>query len=500
MTGAAVGRLIDNVGALVLRQASTWSLTFVLILYLPRYLGDTRFGMVTFATAMMPLLLVVTNLGVGTFLVKRIAVEPAHWSSLLWNAIALRLVGTALVLAFLLPVVLLFFEGDLQGLLLITGATLTVMSIAKTLEFTIQGLEKMRWLAFAEIANKGIVAAVGIALLVSGYGVLTFGAVLLVGAIAQLVVNLVPLVSLGLRPPSLRFNEVWLLLLGGLPFFFAGVVNNLYTLTDVAMLQALVAQEVVGWYGAAMQLYATLNFFPLILTTAMLPVMSRLYAESSPQFVPMASRATGFAFMLSLPIGVGLAVSSHALIGLLGYPGDFDNSVPILIILSLTLIPAGQLMMLYMVVTAMDRQREWLRLIATSLAIGIVLNLISIPVTQSLFGNGGIGAAAATLAAETIQLGLALRLMPEGLHNRRLAMQSARAIFAVAVMATIVIGLQVFLGAPIYLFVPVGAATYGVTLLVTGAISIRELRRLLQDWLSSRSVSSRHATAVAITE
>jgi O-antigen/teichoic acid export membrane protein len=502
MTGTSVGRLIDNVGALVLRQASTWSLTFVLILYLPRYLGDSGFGMVTFATALIPLLLVVTNLGVGTYLVKRIAVESEHWSDLFWNAIALRLMGTLLVLLFMLPVIRVFFEGDLRGLLLLTAVTLAVLSLVRTQEYAIQGLEKMRWLAFAEIANKGIVAAVGIALLVSGYGVVTFGAVVLLGAIAQLLVNMLPLVSFGLRRPTLRFSEAKALLLGGLPFFFAGAITNLYTLLDVATLQALVTQEVVGWYGAAMQLYATLNFFPLILSTAMLPLMSRLYAERSPQFIPMAARASAYTLMLSLPVGVGLAVSSHALIGLLGYPEAFDNSVPVLIILSLTLIPAGQLMMLYMVVTAMDRQREWVRLIAVALAIGLVLNVVLIPITQHFWGNGGIGAAIATLAAEAAQLGLAVRLMPEGLHNRTLALQSAQAVGAVVVMAVVVVGLQVLLGAPILVFVPVGAATYGIALLVTGAVSVADLRRLSQDWLSSRSVSSRidSATAVAITE
>jgi hypothetical protein len=60
----------------------------------------------------------------------------------------------------------------------------------------------------------------------------------------------------------------------------------------------------------------------------------------------------------------------------------------------------------------------------------------------------------------------------------------------------------VIFDAPIFVFVPVGAATYGIALLVTGAASIADLRRLSQDWLSSRSVSSRidSATAVAITE
>ena len=66
MSNGGIGRIIDNVGALILRQLATWTLTTVLILFLPRYLGDDGFGQVTFATALVTMLLVVTNLGVGT--------------------------------------------------------------------------------------------------------------------------------------------------------------------------------------------------------------------------------------------------------------------------------------------------------------------------------------------------------------------------------------------------------------------------------------------------
>ncbi len=496
-----VGRLIDNVGALALRQASTWTLTFILILYLPRYLGDTGFGMVTFATALVPLLLLVTDVGVGTFLVKRVAMQPEQWSELFWNAVALRLLGTLAVVAVMLPVVRVFFHGDLQGLLFLSAATLGVLSLVKTQEFAIQGLEKMRWLAFAEIANKAVVAAVGIALLVSGYGVVTYGAVVLLGALVQMTVNMAPLLRLGLRAPAWHTGVMRFLVIGGLPFFFAGAITNLYTLLDVATLQVMVAQEVVGWYGAAMQLYTTLNFFPLILTTAMLPLMSRLYAERSPQFIPMASRATGFAFMLALPIGVGLAVSSDAVIGLLGYPDPFAHSVPVLIILSLTLIPVSQLMMLYMVITAMDRQREWVRLIVISLVVGLVLNVILIPITQASLGNGGIGASIATLTSESVQLVFALRLVPAGLHDRRLVVQYARSGVAVAVMAGVVLALQWVVGAPIFVFVPLGALTYGVGLLLTGAINITEMKSLTHDWHSSRGGTRLDPAAhIAITK
>jgi O-antigen/teichoic acid export membrane protein len=175
----------------------------------------------------------------------------------------------------------------------------------------------------------------------------------------------------------------------------------------------------------------------------------------------------------------------------------------VLIILSLTLIPSGQLMVLYMVITAMDRQADWVRLIAVALAFGIGLNLVLIPIFQHLTGNGGIGAAVASLAAEATQLVLATRLMPRGLYNRELRLQSQRAIVAVGVMAAMVVGLQVIFDASIFVFVPVGAVTYAAALLASGAVSVTDLQRLSQDWLSSRSGAPARrdaGPAIAFTE
>jgi O-antigen/teichoic acid export membrane protein len=258
----------------------------------------------------------------------------------------------------------------------------------------------------------------------------------------------------------------------------------------------------VGWYGAALQLHATLNFFPLILSTAMLPLMSRLFAERSTRFLPMASKATAYTLMLSLPIGVGLAVSAGAVIDLLGYPEAFDNSVPVLVILALSVIPAGQLMVLYMIVTAMNRQGEWVRLIAASIVVGLVLNLLLIPLAHHFTGNGGIGAAVASLSAETAQLAMAVRLMPEGLYQRENVIHSMKAAGAVIVMGAAVVGLQSFADAPFYVFVPAGAALYAAALLASRAVRISDLHSLADDWRSSRGNTGRAEpmTAVAVSD
>ena len=144
------------------------------------------------------------------------------------------------------------------------------------------------------------------------------------------------------------------------------------------------------------------------------------------------------------------------LIGLLGYPGEFDNSVPVLVIMAATLPLTGVLMVANTIVVAMDKQGSWVRIMAFALALNVVLNVGFIALFERTAGNGGIGVAAASLIAESVQLGLSLKLLPEGLFGRELLPQTARALAATAVMAGLVVAGQAF-GLNLLLTVALGA-------------------------------------------
>src|SRR5258708_3023833 len=153
MSATSLGRLVDNIGALLLRQLTTWGLTTALVIFLPRYLADEGLGKTTFAAETLAALLVVTNLGTTTFIAKRISIRRDEFADLFWNASLIRVVLGGAILAVMLPLLpLLGIEPQMRDLLYVTGVTLIVASLQRGAEATIQGLEKMRWLSFAEIA------------------------------------------------------------------------------------------------------------------------------------------------------------------------------------------------------------------------------------------------------------------------------------------------------------------------------------------------------------
>jgi O-antigen/teichoic acid export membrane protein len=180
---------------------------------------------------------------------------------------------------------------------------------------------------------------------------------------------------------------------------------------------------------------------------------------------------------------------AHTVIRVLGYPDAFNQSVPVLVVLAVTLPVSGALMIMGMIVVAMDHQAQWVKLMAVSLLVGFALNFALILGFERWSNNGAIGAAVAALAAESFQLILAGRLMPAGVLGRGLYVQLSRALVAVTTMAAVVLMGRDLLDLPEYALVFGGAASYGGVLLLIGGVQVSELTGLARQWLSARAQS-----------
>ena len=164
-------------------------------------------------------------------------------------------------------------------MLSIASLTLIVMGLDAAQIAALQGLENMRRIAMAEVAGKATLLALGITVLETGHGVVAYALAMLCGALVGFLVNFSYLARRHLRRPALSRAAARYLIVGGLPFLMTGAIIQFYTWSDTLTLRFLTRDAVVGWYGAANQLYATMNFVPLVIVTALLPALTRFHAQ-----------------------------------------------------------------------------------------------------------------------------------------------------------------------------------------------------------------------------
>ncbi|MGD0766416.1 MAG: flippase, partial [Dehalococcoidia bacterium] len=431
-----LANVADNIVALLARQVLTSSLTAILmIFFLPHYVGDVGLGKITFAVGLYTMLLVVTNLGTDVFTVKQVALDRRRLSELLWHAYFIRLVlgivvGSAVALvAHMLPL-----DSDSKAVLTVASLILIVMSLDQAQVGALRGLENMRWIAVSDVANKSTLLIVGAAVLVTGHGVVAYFLAMLGGTIVGFLINFSYLARRHLERPTINPLAARYLLVGGFPFLMTGAIQQFYTYSDAITLRFLTRDAVVGWYGAANQLFGTLNFIPLVIVTAMLPALTRFYAEDKATMRLAVEKGMLAVLTTGVPIAAACLILSGDLIHFLHYPPEFQHSVPLLAIFALTLPVTGSLMLVGTVVIAADKQKEWAVTMAITAVISVILDVLLILFFDRVYANGAIGVSTAAVISEALMMALGIRLVPAGVIGRSVLLALIRSVAASLVM------------------------------------------------------------------
>ena len=478
--------VVANVIVLFVKQLATWGLTTVLFLFAPRYLGDEGFGQITFASSFTGLFVVLILLGVPTYLVKEVARDRTQLGAFFFNSLMMRIPLSAMVfLIVFLSVNLMGYSPQTQMVVYLGCVTTILLCINDTASSLLQGIENMAWLSVAEVVGKLVVTGAGIFVLINGQGVVIYALVLLIGMSINLAINLSYFFVRIRVKPELDLAVWRSLLVGGLPFLLTSIMATLYQRMDATILRFLTTEAVVGWYGAAAQLLGSLNFVPILVATAVLPALSRMHAANPRRLTMAARKSLSMIIAVSLPMMVGTVLLSDKIIEFLRFPEAFQNSVPLLAILAIDLPLTGTLVVIGTVVIAQDKQRQWAILTAVSVAVNLVMNLIGIPLAQELYGNGAIGAAAASVVSEAFQMLLAVRMLPGGILDR-----SVLQVFAKSVVASVLMGIVVWYtrGLEILVVVTLGIVVYCLVSLITKSIENEDLM-LVRDVILKRRMA-----------
>jgi O-antigen/teichoic acid export membrane protein len=200
-------------------------------------------------------------------------------------------------------------------------------------------------------------------------------------------------------------------------------------------------------------------------------------------FNSFARRGVLIAALTSMPMAFGLILLADKVIDLFGYPESFSNSVVPIMFLAASLPMVAINMIVASALASLDRQRQWALVGVGAAVLNPALNLVFIPLTQSEFGNGGIGAGAVTTVTEVYLVIAGFILLPKGVLDRATYLGIWRCLAAGLAMAAV---LWVASPLSIFVLVPLGAAVYGLIALLLGAIS-RDDVRLLREYIGMKA-------------
>jgi O-antigen/teichoic acid export membrane protein len=481
-------RVARNASAVLSGQVLTWIASVLIVVTLPRYLGDSGYGRLVFAFSFTGMFGALALFGVPTLLTREIARDHERSGRLVFNALISRVPVILLAVGLMILVVyVLGYPASTQHVVWVAAGWMGVSSMSSIASAGLQGVERMTLLSAVSIIERVLVAVVGLgALAFAGAGLLTWSVVVLAGATVTATFLLVHFWRTEGLPWEPDLTVCLRLLVGGAPFLGASIALIIYGGIDVTMLSLMTREEVVGWYGAAYRFIGIPGFVAGAITMALFPAIVGASRETS---TIMARRAFDVAVMVTLPVALLLVVSAGQLIELLRYPSGFQHSVILLRILAIHVPLVSISMVINTVLIARNRERAWLVLGLAAAVLNPTLNLAAIPWSAHLTGDGAIGAAIVTVITEVFIVGGSFVLV--GTHtfddsNLRIGARSATA-GGLMVAAMLLVYPMVF-----FAVAGAGALTYGAGLLLMRATSIGEIRDLIDLVMSREAPEGAH--------
>jgi len=464
--------LIRSIFALGVAQLITMVASAAAAILLPRYLGEDGLGRLAFAVGVTGLLAAFADPGITVFVSKSLARDGAAARGLLGNGIGMRIPLGLAVSALALLIATLGQRGSLRDLVLLCCVAVFIEGVGGVMFGALQGLQRMRWMAVSLITGKVAFVVVALTLAVAGFGPNGVAVGMIASVALAAGVNAFGLRGAASLVPRFDMTRWKQIVRGGLPFYLWQASVTVYGGIDVVILGLLSGDVVLGWYAAAYRVVLIPAFVPTIVMTAIFPALTAAAADRA-QFFKLAQRAVHGVLLLTLPMALGMFVLADQIVAMLGYPPGFANSVLPMRLLALHIPLAAVDTLIGTALNAYDRQRRWALAAVAAALLNPTLNLVAIPLSQQLMGNGAVGAAAVTTITELFMLVAGLIMLPRGVFDRATVRRIARVGLAGAAMSAVLVPLH---GISIAVLVVGGAVTYGLACLALGAVSIDELR------------------------
>jgi O-antigen/teichoic acid export membrane protein len=456
-----------------------------------RYLGPSDYGKLTTAVVFVGLWISLTELSVGSIIVRRVMAGKGDLQRLVR-------VNAGMSLVYCLPlyaiaaatgVVVYRDRTDVVEMIMIVSGSLILTSITSCFEPIF--VAKVRFTAVAVSDLLSRVASLGATMVL-----LTLHANVVWFAIVQLMPPLVVLVIQGAAAarimdwrPIFSAAESWQLLRESLPLTGVLIIAVLYWRADGVILSIRSTSEQVGVYGLAVTLAFTLAVLTTFFQSSTLSAMTNSFARDLDEFAQFVSRSVESMLFVGAPIAVVGAIVAEPVIELIGSTDYVKAGGPTLALLavavSLTFLTGALSQALF----AAHDQVFLLRLNIVNLIGNIVLNIILTP------HYGAVGAATALLATETIGTAIVTwrlgRLAP---YNTPWLFM-LRLLLPLTASAGAAVSMRHF---PVLITIPVAVAVYAAVNLMNGPVTLKVIKATLADEeISGSTPSSKKPKKVA---
>jgi O-antigen/teichoic acid export membrane protein len=371
--------------------------SFVVTIFVVRYLGPKDFGLYSYALSFFWLFGSLSTLGLESITTREIVKFPEKKDEINGTVFFLRLAGSfAAVISIGITLLITGEDSFTSMLILILSGSFFFQSFS-VIEYYFRAIVKAKYNAYALSASvilssglKVIFILTEAPLLYFIYAVVFEYMVLAAGLIIVYHYNKLSIFNwkYSKQLASALLKDSW-------PLMLSGIVVMVYMRIDQIMIKHMIGEEAVGFYAAAVRLCEAWYFIPVTLCNSIFPAIVNAKNVSEEFYNNRMQKLYDILTWLAIVIAVPVTIFSGQIIELL-FGQEFAPASPVLTIyiwagVAVFLGVASSQYLINENLTKLSFIRTF-----TGMIINVILNLVLIPVW------GINGAALATLVSYTI--------------------------------------------------------------------------------------------------
>jgi len=245
-------------------------------IWVARYLGPDRFGLLSYAQSFIGLFSAIATLGLDGIVVRELIKHPEKEDELIGAAFYLKLIGAFLTLLILYIVIHFTSNDSYTNTLIFIMASATIFQSFNVIDMYFQSKVLSKYVVFANILSLFISSLVKITLIFLNAPLIAFAWVVLFDSFV-LAVGFVYffLKHSKFKIQNLTFNKlIALSLLNDSKFIvFSSAVLMIQARIDQVMIKEFLGSTEVGYYSVAMRLIESFGFIPMMLKQSLYPAI-----------------------------------------------------------------------------------------------------------------------------------------------------------------------------------------------------------------------------------
>jgi O-antigen/teichoic acid export membrane protein len=399
-------RLLAGASVLAAAQLGGQLIGLVMLVLVSRRIGPTYLGAYAFSLNIVTYAGLATTIGLPALGMRQVSQGQTDRHQVLVETTTARTILALIIGAGLVAAAPLIASSDASRSL-IPILSIKLLSEALTFDWYLQAEGHHAIVAKARFVGQIAYALVLLPLLASGLvGARHYAIANVLGLVVTSIIMLWAVLRQGrIVARAVSFRAIRQRVGRSLPFAWWTALTLVYYSTDLILVAYIAGDRAAGLYAAASKMPLSILQVAALWFTVSMPETARLHSATDRDKIRRQTRiAATTAIVAGLPFVLLGPVFASALVTTI-FGARFAGASPALAILSVSVAVTLVQIVVTSVVMGAGRERPYVRAMSIGAGTNVVLNLALIPII------GIIGAALATIIAETIVLAAGIRQM-----------------------------------------------------------------------------------------